>query len=384
MSESMVFKNVFTAAAYPAAVRGVYMKKFLKATWIFYPLILAAAMYFFLPMFPSVTEYVFSRGLFKAVTVPLGFVTSLIPVSLTELLVVLALPLTVFLAVLLAVRIKRSKSRAKTVLKAARGTATFLSFTCLMYMVCHCANYYRLSMERLMQLDTSPKTAEQLLYVCRELAAGAREAREETATDEDGCMVFTEDIWTELIRAGSGYENLTEEYPFLWTGVWRQKPVQLSYYWSYTGIVGMYFPFFAECNINIEQPDWCIPFTAAHESAHSRGIAFENECNFLAFLSCINSEYPEYRYSGYMNAFLYCSNALYAYDKDMWREAHAECTEGMIRDFNANNEYINRFKGKVKEVSHKANDTFIRVQGVKDGSLSYDRVTELILAYYEK
>lgn len=360
------------------------MKKFLKATWIFYPLILAAAMYFLLPMFPKVTEYVFSRGLFKAVTVPLGFVTGLIPVSLTELLVVLALPLLIFMIILLAVRIRRSKKRGKTVLKAMRGTAAFMSFACLMYMICHGVNYYRLSIEQLMELDTSLKTAEQLLTVCRELASGAREAREKIATDKNGCMVFAEDIWTELTRAESGYKNLIGEYPFLWTSVQRQKPVQLSYYWSYTGIVGMYFPFFAECNINIEQPDWSIPFTAAHESAHSRGIAFENECNFLAFLSCINSEYPEYRYSGYMNAFLYCSNALYAYNKDMWQEAHAECTEGMIRDFNANNEYINRFKGKVKEVSHKANDTFIKVQGVKDGSLSYDRVTELILAYYEK
>lgn len=360
------------------------MKKFLRATWIFYPLIAAAAMYFLLPLFPSVTEYVFSRVLFKVVTVPLGFVTSLIPVSLTELLAVLALPLLIFLAALLAVKIKRSKKRGRTVLGAARGTAAFLSFACLMYMICHGANYYRLSMEHLMDLDTSPKTAEQLLSVCIELAEGAREAREEITTDENGGMIFSESVWTELSRADSGYESLVGEYPFLWTSVRRQKPVQLSYYWSYTGIVGMYFPFFAECNINIEQPDWSIPFTAAHESAHSRGIALENECNFLAFLSCVNSEYPEYRYSGYMNAFVYCSNALYAYDKDMWREAHAQCTEGMIRDFSANNEYIERFKGKVKEVSHKANDTFIRVQGVKDGSLSYDRVTELILAYYEK
>lgn len=360
------------------------MKKFVKATWIFYPFILAAAMYFILPLFPTVTEYVFSRGLFKVVTVPVGFVTSLLPISLTELLAVLALPLAVFLVVLLVVKIKRSKQRKKTVGKAARGVCAFLSFACLMYMICHGANYYRLSMEQLMELDTSQKTAEHLLAVCITLAKEAREVREELPTDEDGCVVSGEDIWTELSRAGSGYEALTEEYPFLWTSVWRQKPVQLSYYWSYTGIVGMYFPFFAECNVNIEQPDYSIPFTAAHESAHSRGIAFENECNFLAFLSCINSEYPEYRYSGYMNAFLYCSNALYAYDKDLWALANAECSDGMIRDFTAHNDYINRFKGEVWESSTKVNDTFIKVQGVKDGSLSYDRVTALILAYYDK
>lgn len=57
-------------------------------------------------------------------------------------------------------------------------------------------------------------------------------------------------------------------------------------------------------------------------------------------------------------------------------------SEGMIKDFNAENEYINAHKGKVSEVSNTVNDGFIKVQGVPDGDLSYGRVTELILAYY--
>lgn len=358
------------------------MKKFLKAAWVFLPLIAAAAMYFLLPFFPEFTEYVFSRGLFRIVTVPLGFLTSLIPLSLTELLVVLALPLVIFLVILFIIKMKKSERRGKTALKAGRGTVCAAGFVCLMYMICHGANFYRLPMEQLMGLDTSKKNAEQLLEVCIILADEAAEAREGLRTDENGCVVFSEDIFTELTRAGSGYNVLDDEYSFLWGAVWRQKPVMLSEAWSYTGITGMYFPFFVECNVNIAQPDFSIPFTAAHESAHSRGIAFENECNFLAFLSCINSGYAEYRYSGYMEAFKYCSNALYAYDKDMWAQAHAHCTEGMIADFSAENEYINSHKGAVKEVSHAVNDGFIKAQGVKDGALSYDRVTELILAYY--
>lgn len=360
------------------------MKKFFKAVWIFLPLLLAAAMYFILPYFPEFTEYVFSRGLFRVITVPLGFITSIIPISLTELLVVLAAPLVIFLVVLFIVKMKKSSHKGRTALKAGRGTVCFVSFACLMYMICHGANYYRLPLEQLMGLDTSKKTAEQLLDVCVTLAEGAAEARAELETDENGNVVFSESIFTELTRAGSGYDALTAEYPFLWGAVWRQKPVMLSEAWSYTGITGMYFPFFAECNVNTAQPDFSIPFTAAHESAHSRGTAFENECNFLAFLSCINSEYPEYRYSGYMEAYKYCANALYAYDKDMWAQAAAHCTEGMVADFTAENEYINSHKGAVKDVSHAVNDGFIKAQGVSDGALSYDRVTELILAYYYK
>jgi len=36
----------------------------------------------------------------------------------------------------------------------------------------------------------------------------------------------------------------------------------------------------------------------------------------------------------------------------------------------------------VMDTSLDINDSFIKVQGVADGKLSYNRVTELILAYY--
>ncbi len=83
------------------------------------------------------------------------------------------------------------------------------------------------------------------------------------------------------------------------------KPVQLSHWWSYTGITGMYFPFFAEANVNIDVPDSGIPATAAHELAHTRGFAREDECNFLAYLACIHHSSGDVRYSGYLSAYIF-------------------------------------------------------------------------------
>ena len=358
------------------------MRKFLKRFWVFIPLILAAMMFFILPHFPAVTEYVFSRGLFKVITVPVGFITSLAPISLTEWLVILAAPAVITLLTILIVKlVKRKGERRKLLLKAGKFTVGAVSIAAFMYMACHGVNYYRYPMERIMELDTSKKTPEDLYNACVYLAKGAAEARAELGIPDSEQFTFSESLYTELSRAGSGYKHIVDEYPFLWTANRRQKPVLLSEPWSYTGITGVYCPFIVECNVNTAQPDYSIPFTAAHESAHSRGIAFENECNFLAFLSCINSEYPEYRYSGYMEAFVYCSNALFAYDIDIWYGTQQYVTEGMSRDFSALNEYIDAHKGKVEEVSSDFNDNFIKVQGVSDGVLSYDRVTELILAY---
>lgn len=361
------------------------MKTFFKRFWVFIPLILAVLMYFVLPHFPAVTEYVFSRGLFKIITVPLGFLVSLVPISLTEWIVILAAPAVITLLVILIVKLVRRKGgRKKLLLKAGKFTVGVISCLAFMYMACHGANYYRYPMEKLMDLDTSQKTPEALYNACVWLAKGAAEARADLGIPEDEPFTFSESIYTELSRANSGYKAIVEEYPFLWSSSLRQKPVILSEPWSYTGITGVYCPFIVESNVNTAQPDYGIPMTAAHESAHLRGVAKEDECNFLAFLSCINSEYPEYRYSGYMEAFVYCSSALYAYDEDMWLGTQQYITEGMYRDFAAMNKYSDDHKGKVEEVSSDFNDNFIKAQGVSDGVLSYDRVTELILAYLEK
>lgn len=360
------------------------MKKFFKRFWVFIPLILAVLMYFVLPKFPAVTEYVFSRGLFKIITVPVGFLTSLAPISLTEWLVILALPAVITLLIVTIVRLVKSKERGRVLLGAGKFVVGAVGIAAFMYMSCHGVNYYRYPMEQLMGLDTSPKTSEDLFNACVKLADGAAAVRAELGISEEEPYTFTESLYTELSRAGEGYKDIVSEYPFLWTANWRQKPVLLSEPWSYTGITGVYCPFIVECNVNTAQPDYSIPFTAAHESAHSRGVAFENECNFLAFLSCINSPYPEYRYSGYMEAFVYCSNALYDYDIELWRGTQEHLTNGMFLDFALLNKYIDDHKGKVKEVSQDFNDNFIKAQGVEDGDLSYDRVTELILAYYAK
>lgn len=364
------------------------MKKFFGRFWVFIPLILAAAMYFLLPLFPSFTEYVISRGLNKIITVPLGFLTSLIPVSLTEWLLILSVPIIIFLIVLLVVKLRKSEKKSRTLLGAGKFLAGFISITSFLYMTCHGANYYRYPLERNMGLDTSHRSQEELQRVCIILAQGAAQARAELNVPEDAEFEFSESIYTELTRAGSGYSALTDEYPFLWTSIWRQKPVMLSEQWSYTFIVGMYFPMLAECNINTVQPDYCIPFTAAHESAHSRGIAFENECNFLAFLSCINSEYPEYRYSGYMEALSYCRRDL---DSEYRKEVNEYITDGMWADYAASNRFLDDHRKEIKigsteisvsEVSSQVNDNFIKSQGVEEGVRSYNQVTDLILAYY--
>lgn len=346
------------------------------------PALLAAALYFLLPLMPWVAEHIFARGIFRIISVPLGFIISILPFSVTEAAVFLAIPLAALLTVLLVRRCRRKG--AKFLPALLKRVWLILSCGLLMYMMMHGANYYRYRAADLLELDTSKKTAEYLQAVCIDLAEKASAEREALAEDEDGVTTLSESVYKTLYAANSCYAKLDDEYPLLWGSVWFPKPVLHSHLWSYTGIEGVYCPIFCESNVNVDIPDFDIPFTAAHELAHTRGFAYEDECNFFAFLACSVSDSADYRYSGYFSAYIYCSNALYKYDKDMWKEVYAHCSDGMRRDIRARNAYWKQFEGEVMDASLKANDAFIKAQRDERGSLSYGEAVKLILAYYEK
>lgn len=358
------------------------MKKWLKNLCCLSPAVVAVLLFLILPHFPQLTEYGFSRGVFRLISVPLGGALAALPFSLTEMVAVLAIPAIVALLVVFIHRLVRSVNRKKLLAKTARVFCWTLSFLFLLYGVMHGLNYYRLPAAELMGLDTSPQSPEFLQQVCIQLAQDASRERESLQEDGQGCVKLSQSKRETLRLADNGYRNLDDQYPFLWGGVWTAKPVLLSHWWSYTGITGMYFPFFAEANVNVDIPDWEIPSTAAHELAHTRGFAREDECNFLAFLTCINSDSADFRYSGYMLAYIYCSNALYSYDQDLWQTVQSYVSEGMRKDLQAQNAYWDQFEGEVQEISSSINNSFIEAHGDEDGVLSYNRVVQLVLGYY--
>lgn len=358
-----------------------------KLTVIFWltPLFIAAALYFILPHFPTFTEYAFSRGIFRVFSFVIGGLTSLIPISIGEFLLILSPLLLIAVIIIFIVRLRRSQKKSATVAAFIKGILFTASCICLLYMFMHGANYYRYPLSQLMELDVKPREASFLYEVTCDLAQRASQAREECELDENGNMKLTDDIFEMSKQVENGYTYLYKDYPYLKGIVKKVKPVVfLSHAWSYTGFSGVYFVWAGEANINIDMPDFTIPSCAAHEIAHTRGIAKENECNFLSFLSCINSDYADFRYSGYMLALRNCLNQLYSADKELFYDAYTYVSDGAYSDIVALNEYLDQFEGEVNEAAGNFNDNFIKVQGVESGSKSYGEMVDLVLAYYDK
>ncbi len=354
--------------------------------WVFcaIPFCLALLMYLLLPLFPNFTEYVISRGLFRIVAFPLEFIISLIPFSVTELVVLLLAPAIIILLVIFIIRLFKGGTPLKTAEKGVRFSSWVISLMLLVFMVTDGGNFSRLSVGELLELPQRRYSAEELYTVCADLAQKASNARKALPEDENGCALLTRTKAEILKDADNSYENLQKEYPFLITGTTRVKSVTLSRLWSYTGTTGVYCPWLLEANANTHIPPSGLAQTAAHEIAHTMGFAKEKECNFLAWLACDTCNMPDFKYSGNLSAFVYCSNTLYKYDKELFKKAYSKCSSGVIRDLKQRNEYWKSFRGKVMDSSQQVNDTFIKANGVESGVLSYNEMVELMLRYYDK
>lgn len=151
---------------------------------------------------------------------------------------------------------------------------------------------------------------------------------------------------------------------------------------SYVDLAGYYFPWAAESTVSSDVVDTHIPFNIAHETAHAIGIGPEAECNFAAWLACKDSSDLRFRYSGWLLAYIYAGNALYADDYEAWRRQYDALCPEAVHDLQVLNDSLARFEDtKVNQLGSKANDALIKATGQAEGIRSYGRVVDLMLAY---
>ena len=228
-------------------------------------------------------------------------------------------------------------------------------------------------------------SVEELKATALVLAAKVNEAATEVTFGEDGFSEMPYDLDTLNRHLIAAYDSVCAQYEFISSLSVGVKPVLASKAMSYTHITGVYTYFTGEANINTYFPDYTVPFTAAHEMAHQRGIARENEANFVAFLATDASNDPYVRYAGYLNLYEYVANALWHADRDAYTEVLETLSPEVIGELRAYAKFFEQFRDSVAaDISDAVNDTYLKVHGNAAGSASYGLVVDLAIAYYKQ
>ena len=310
----------------------------------------------------------------------LGRLCECVPFSVSEGLYVLAA--MGFLAFLvLGVRaVVRSRHRSGTVYALVLGLGNAVLTVYVLFCLLWGANYYADSFTDKSGIDVRPVAVDDLERVTRQFAALVNEYAGDIPRAADGA--FAGDRAEILAYAPKIYENLYEEFPFLEMTDVPPKTMRFSRVMSAMGFTGFYFPFTGECNVNVDFPAATLPTTVAHELSHRRGIASEQECNFLAVLACLRCGDAAYRYAGALSGYIYLANALYSADAERWRAVRETLDERVVAYLRASGAYWAQFEGLADTVSNAVYDGFLKSYGTI-GVKSYGACVDLLVAYFK-
>ena len=362
---------------------------------------------------PYIAEKVFANGIYKWLSQGMGLLTGWIPFSLMEFIIIVG-PITVLVLIIRQiVRVLKVKhpvydmeqSHRTTVAVKSVGEQRFLlimtmlqNLLCLIsvvffgYVLLCGVNYHRYPVAHHLGLVVENSSVEELEGILIELADKAAELRAKlTSEDERGVYVLPYSERELGGKAKKAYEVLAEEYP-VFSGLYPvPKHVFFSRLMSYTEITGVFTPWTMEANVNIDISPYSIGATMCHELAHLRGFMREDEANYIAYRACMASDSLDLQYSGTMLALIHTGNALYGKDAEKYYAIYREhYSEAVSRDLVANNEYWDQFEKpivgetSVADIAEKVNDTYLKINDQSDGTQSYGRMVDLLLAEYKQ
>lgn len=262
-----------------------------------------------------------------------------------------------------------------------RGILKFAGVLALLFMLGGGINYGREPFSQAEGFSTEKSSRDELISLCIKMTEEINSLSGQMVRDANGIMTVPDSLQKDAVKAmeavGKRYGALDGYYPepntLLWNGFLAGQ--QLS---------GVFSPFTTEAHFNRTMTPYNRPFTACHELSHLRGFMREDEANFIAFLAATGSEEPYFRYSGYLLGYIYASNALYGEDYDTWLTVRGMLPAGAIADLEENSRYWAQYESKVAEAASKVNDSYLKANGQSDGTKSYGRVVDLMLAYYRE
>ena len=347
--------------------------------WIFFGFSALAGILYVLFLCSTRFSDWFNRTVAAALRAFLAYLTSWIPFSFAEYLILL-LPILLFLLALLGIRKYSDSWRDVGIFCLCLLSVGALIFS--LFTVGFAPAYRGTKLEQKLGIDAVEIDAEALYDTAQILVARLEEEADAIRYGEDGFSVMPYDCNGMNERLIEAYGSVCDRYSFVQRLSSRVKPVMMSQAMSYTHITGVYTFFTGEANINVAFPDYTLPYTAAHELSHQRGIAREDEANFMAFLVCASSSDAYIRYSGYLNLTEYVLVALRQASPTLYAKVYRTLPSLVRGELAAYSDFFEEYRDSVAgEISGAVNDTVLTIHGT-EGTKSYGLVVDLAVAYF--
>jgi hypothetical protein len=328
---------------------------------------------------PEIVEHGYARPVYPRIAAVLAAVTAWAPFSIAEFVFVVLVFSGSIGAVRWARRALRSPAPYRALGDALMRVATAAGGVYLVFLVLWGLNYQRNPLAASIRLPTAAPEPGELAAAAAELIEESEKLRAAVVEDGNGVAVVRKGVSAALSGASLGFEALDDQWPVVAGEAVPAKRVLLSPLMAYLGMSGIFVPFTGEANVNTTLPEWTLPFVAAHEIAHQRGFAREDEANYLAYAACARHPDPTARYSAALEGSLFVMAALRTRDPAAHQALDARRGAAVRRDLEALEAWRRRYEGRAADIHEKVNDAYLRAQGT-EGVASYGRMVDLLLA----
>ncbi|MCL2342327.1 MAG: DUF3810 domain-containing protein [Firmicutes bacterium] len=323
----------------------------------------------------------FVQGIVRPYHRFLGMVTNIFPFSLAEWLYAALGALVLVYIIYTVVQMIRKKGRWARLYKVLLSLLTAGLVIFSGYSLLWSSLYYADSFAERAGIGVKPVSAQELYDTTVYYAGIVNAASGKVQRDANG--VFDASVQDIFAAAPGIYANAVEIFPVLAGRDLRPKPMVFSKLMSEINFTGFFFPFTGEANLNIDAPRAFLPATVAHELAHQRGVAAEDEANFVAVIAGTKSGNDMYVYSSALLAYNELANALYGADQELYYKVAGTLNASVIADLSANGAYWAQFQTKAAAVSAAVYGNFLQSNGQELGMKSYGACVDLLVAWYE-
>lgn len=308
----------------------------------------------------------------------LAKLSGILPFSVAEMLLICILPITAFY---IFYAMKYRSNTWKQVISCLSVPVGILALMFSLFVLNLGTGYRTPTLDQKLNYENTEVTKESLYEAAQYMTQNINTLSRELEYNSDGFSIMPYSFDEMNKKLLDAYDRFCEENDIITTFDSTLKPVMLSKPMSYLHTLGIYTFFTGEANININFPDYTIPYTAAHELAHQRGIAREDEANMIAFLVCMYSDDAYIRYSAYVNMYEYIVAALATTDRDMYIDVSQQLNTDTLAEQYAYSKFFENYSDShVGTASSAINDTYLKLQGT-EGEISYQLVVKLTLAY---
>lgn len=344
----------------------------------------ALLLYVLFLLFPATMDLIYSSTIYRYVSQALSSAVALLPFSLAEFCIYSLVLIVLYVLIkALVLLVKASPRQRDFWRRTGRRTLTAVLYLCSLFLFSCGLNYHRLPLHRHLGYTLQEEPFEQFYAMSEALLRQVNRLSLELPHNADSTTRMRHSFDSTKSMVLEAYRNLARHtLPCIGGNYPSIKPVFASRALSYSNIMGFFFPFTMEANINTDVCDCWFPALMAHEQAHLRGFMREDEANFFVFLIADHSADPEIRYSCLLHCLTYVYKSLYKARPEKAAALRASMNAHVVADLKKNRDYWQAVRSPWGYFSSKLNHLYLKANLQKEGIQSYGRVVDLLLARY--